>query len=88
MTDIAQLLEERQARYGTFRNHAIVSQELQYILRVHPTWAALSMSQREALTMICHKIARIMNGDPGYPDNWVDIAGYAKLVSDELEGGE
>lgn len=36
--------------------------------------------------MIFHKIARILNGDPNYADSWVDIAGYAKLVADELEG--
>jgi hypothetical protein len=42
----------------------------------------------EALEMICVKMARIMNGDPLYRDNWVDIAGYAKLVSDRLEGKE
>ena len=29
-----------------------------------------------------------MNGDPNYADSWIDIAGYAKLVSDRLEGVE
>jgi len=28
----------------------------------------------------------ILNGDPNYVDSWVDIAGYAKLVADRLEG--
>ena len=41
---------------------------------------------REALEMICTKMARIINGDPTYADNWLDIAGYAKLVADRLEG--
>jgi len=36
--------------------------------------------------MIAHKIGRIINGDPDYDDSWVDIAGYAKLVSDRLQG--
>ena len=35
--------------------------------------------------MISHKIARIMNGDPNYADNWIDIAGYATLVANRLE---
>ena len=43
---------------------------------------------REALFMIAHKIGRIVNGDPWYADSWVDIAGYAKLVADRLEGIE
>jgi len=30
--------------------------------------------------MILHKIARILNGDPEYSDNWHDIAGYATLI--------
>ena len=39
---------------------------------------------REALEMIVHKIARIVNGDPNYIDNWIDICGYSKLVIDEI----
>ncbi len=36
--------------------------------------------------MIAHKLARICNGDPDYGDSWRDIAGYATLVADRLEG--
>jgi len=35
--------------------------------------------------MICHKISRIVNGDPNYKDSWHDIIGYAKLIEDKLE---
>lgn len=31
---------------------------------------------------------KITNGDPDYADNWADIAGYATLVKDRLEGNE
>ena len=48
----------------------------------------LSPDQREALEMIAHKIARILNGDPDYADSWHDIAGYAQLVADRLNGIE
>ena len=44
--------------------------------------------QKEALFMIAHKIGRIINGDPDYADSWIDIAGYAKLVGDRLNGEE
>ncbi len=44
----------------------------------------LSCDQTEALEMICHKIARIINGDSDYADSWVDIAGYATLVANRL----
>ena len=42
--------------------------------------------QVEALEMIAHKIGRIINGDHSYSDSWHDIAGYAKLVADRLDG--
>ena len=48
----------------------------------------LAADQIEALDMIFHKIGRIINGDPDYVDSWVDIAGYAKLVADRLQGVE
>lgn len=46
----------------------------------------LAPDQRESLEMVMHKIARIINGDPNYADSWHDIAGYAKLVADRLDG--
>ena len=42
--------------------------------------------QWEALEMIVHKMARIVNGNPDNADSWLDIAGYAMLVADRLEG--
>lgn len=84
MTDIVeQVLEERGARYGAFERHAVISQNLKDVLRVYND-NPLSADQREALEMILHKVARIINGDPDYPDNWVDIAGYATLVANRL----
>lgn len=93
MADIKDTLVERGKRYGKFTGHAKVSQELQEVIlkglmtgRDEPMdWGDLDNDMREALFMICHKIGRIVNGDPWYADSWVDIAGYAKLVSDRLE---
>ncbi len=48
----------------------------------------LAPDQQEALDMVCHKVGRIVNGDPDYADSWIDIAGYTKLVADRLEGIE
>jgi hypothetical protein len=43
------------------------------------------MPMKESVDMICHKIARIVNGgQPQEIDHWHDIAGYAKLVEDIL----
>jgi hypothetical protein len=35
--------------------------------------------------MICHKLARIANGNPYYEDSWHDIGGYSQLVVQILE---
>ena len=42
---------------------------------------------REAVDMILHKLARVLNGDPNYADNWHDIQCYAKLVEQRITGG-
>ena len=87
---IDQILDERGKRYGKFTGHAEISQQLKRILFTYQSVlrCALDHDQMEALDMICHKIARILNGDPNYADSWVDIAGYAQLVADRLQGIE
>jgi hypothetical protein len=88
--NIVATLTERGTRYGKFSGHAQVTQELKRVMSRHA--AALNKtftdSQWESLEMIAHKIGRIVNGDPDYADSWIDIAGYAKLVADELQGVE
>lgn len=91
MSDITATLDERGARYGKFKDHASVTMSLKGVIRDHRAvhkLPQLADDQQEALDMICHKIGRIVNGDPDYADSWVDIAGYAKLVADRLEGIE
>ena len=73
-------LDERDSRYGLYKDHAQTSQELKEAMQKHEGWADLNYMQKESLEMIAHKIARILNGDPYYKDNWHDIAGYATLV--------
>lgn len=85
---ISEILAERGKRYGSFMGNASISQELKSVMWRQDTYFGLSFDQQEALEMIAHKIARILNGDPNYVDNWVDIAGYAQLVSDRLTAEE
>lgn len=85
---LSQMLEERGSRYGTFVGHAQVTQELKLV--IYSSLASrkkhLEFDQQEALDMICHKIGRIVNGDPNYDDSWADIAGYAELIVKRLRG--
>lgn len=90
MSQVDEILTERGNRYGKFRDHALITQTLKQSLWRHlqDHGKELEADQVEALDMICHKIGRIVNGDPNYADSWVDIAGYAKLVADRLQGIE
>lgn len=51
-------------------------------MRRAPNWDALDPVKKQALTVIADKIARVLNGDPNYRDNWHDMQGYAKLAED------
>jgi hypothetical protein len=87
-TDV--ILEQRGNRYGKFSGQAEISQRLKGVVREFEAKRGcdLAPDQREALEMVMHKVARIINGDPNYHDSWADIAGYAKLVADRLETGK
>lgn len=80
------LITERGSRYGKFKDGATIMQELKDVMREVDGWHNLMPSQREALDMIQHKVGRILNGDPTYDDSWKDIAGYATLIVNELNG--
>jgi hypothetical protein len=85
MPNIEQTLQERGSRYGSFAEHARISQAIKAAMADSPNWATLSADKREALEMVAHKAARILNGDPTFHDSWHDIIGYTKLVADSLE---
>jgi len=82
-----QILDLRGACYGDFTTQAALSQALKLRMRGSLGWFKLLPHQKEALEMIQHKIARILNGDPNYADSWQDISGYAELVVQRLKGG-
>lgn len=85
----SELLTKRGETHGDYLLHAGITQELKMAMRrtdaLEEIWRwKLNCSQREALEMIMHKIGRILAGDPNFRDHWDDIAGYAKLVADQL----
>lgn len=89
--DIDKTLEERGTRYGSFEDHACIAQDLQDVMRnAHggTRWNKLAADQKQALSVIADKIARMLNGDPNYRDNWHDIVGYAKLVDNRMARDE
>jgi len=83
--NIHDILTEREKTHGSFKSHAKLSHALKSAMRSHErAWDELYPYQKEALDMIQHKIARILNGNPHDADHWVDISGYATLVADLL----
>jgi len=82
---IQKTLKERQKTHGDFATHALISQSIKCQMFNAHGYGALDAMQREALDMIAHKIARVLNGNPDVHDHWHDIAGYATLVGDRLK---
>lgn len=79
-------LEERGNNYGKFRTQAALAQELKEVMHNRASWSAMRPFQQEALEMIQHKVARLLNGNPSHIDGWHDISGYATLVERILNG--
>lgn len=83
-------LDTRAQSYGKFKDGAALMQSLKRSMAAHAAThnKTFADDQWEALEMIVHKIGRIINGDPDHVDSWMDIAGYATLVADRLQGYE
>jgi hypothetical protein len=81
------VLTERGSRYGSFRDNAKGAQAMKRVFQSTPSWALMDDYQREAMEMMASKLSRILYGDPNYDDSWVDLAGYATLVANELKNG-
>jgi hypothetical protein len=84
---IQNILAERGNNYGEFEQHARITQAMKDAMKVESLgkYSELQDYMKEALEMICHKIGRIVNGNPYYIDSWVDIVGYTQLVIDQIE---
>lgn len=81
---INDIIRERTESYGSFEGVAILSQSLKSVMQSHDHWVHMRPDEREALEMIAHKMARIINGNAAYKDSWDDIGGYAKLAADKI----
>ena len=87
-SNVDKTLDARAQMYGKFKDGAALMQAIKRTMAAHASKhdKTFADDQWEALEMIVHKMGRIVNGDPDVVDHWVDIAGYATLISDRLEG--
>lgn len=83
MDQLNKVLEERGNDYGDFELMAKASGELRQVMA--SSGCEYSAAQQEAINMICHKLARLIFGNPNKQDTWLDIAGYATLIVNILE---
>jgi hypothetical protein len=81
---VEQVLAERGEDYGDYASKAQFIQGVKYLMRTSPSWEAMDADMRESMEMIAHKMGRTLYGNPTHKDNFLDIAGYAKLVADRL----
>lgn len=87
MKEVDDVLLERSATHGSFKDHAHITQELKAVVRQGQNWHKLTDVQTEALEMILHKIGRVLSGNQNHQDHWTDIAGYSRLVERECDTG-
>lgn len=84
------ILNEREKTHGAYEVHARITQRLKAVVteavayRKSTNKSELTASMLETLDMTCHKMGRILAGDPSEPDHWRDIAGYNELVVREI----
>jgi len=85
---VDETLDARAVEYGKFIEGAEVIQMLKRVVQnaLNNRDKTLAHDQAESLDMILHKVGRIINGNPDVIDHWLDIAGYAQLVADRLNG--
>jgi len=86
--EVENVLDERADQYGSYMQSAYTAIEIKSVMHnaIARNDLHLFPDQLLSLDMIAVKISRIVNGNPAHRDSWLDIAGYAKLVADRLEG--
>ena len=88
VSGVGKVLDARAEQYGSFMQSSDTSVRIKGIMHnaVARNAVHLYPDQLQALDMIATKISRIVHGNPNHLDSWIDIAGYATLVADRLQG--
>lgn len=83
-TDIHALLQDRRKTHGEYRDQAPIVEYIIESMRGSPNWGYLPATHRVAIYLIALKLGRVGTGNFNEADHWADIAGYAKLVENEI----
>lgn len=85
MNNVKEVIAERENTHGDYLVNARITWEIKKAMESGSRWSDLHPAQKETLSMIAHKIHRIVNGDPMFHDHWLDIAGYSQLILDNWD---
>jgi hypothetical protein len=88
VSGVGKVLDARADQYGSFMQSSDTVIRIKGIMHnaVARNAVHLYPDQLQALDMIATKLSRIVHGNPNHLDSWIDIAGYATLVADRLQG--
>ena len=88
VSGVSKVLDARAEQYGSFMQSSDTVVRIKSIMHnaVARNNVHLYPDQLQALDMIATKISRIVHGNPNHLDSWIDIAGYATLVADRIQG--
>jgi len=88
VSGVGKVLDARAEQYGSFMQSSDTVIRIKGIMHnaVARNEVHLYPDQLQALDMIATKISRIVHGNPNHLDSWIDIAGYATLVADRIQG--
>jgi len=75
------LTNERHATHGSFAEVARLTSGFVDVAKTGTSYQRLNETQKMSLKEICHKLSRILAGDPNHKDHWDDVGGYAHLGS-------
>ena len=86
--EVNTVLDEREDQYGSYMQSSDTAIKIKSAMHnaIARNDLHLYPDQLMSLDMIAVKVSRIVNGNLSYRDSWLDIAGYAMLVADRLEG--
>lgn len=87
-SDLEETLKRRSGTHGNFVVQFDTAQRLKEVCKGGTKYDSMPEPMKEALDMVCHKLSRIVEGDPMFVDHWHDIAGYCQLIDNGLEGGK
>ena len=85
MVNINDILAERAATHGDYKEQAAFAQHFKRMMRAGRNWERLDFHQAQSLEAFADKISRVLCGNANEGDHWRDVAGYAQLVVRELE---